>query len=52
MGIGGINGCASVVGAVLASILAVHVGFTLVICLAIALYAVAAFTFPGRARLR
>ena len=45
----GINGCASVVGAVLASILAMHVGFTLVVCLATAFYAVAAFTFPGRA---
>ena len=48
----GINGCASVVGAVLASILAMHVGFSLVVCLAISLYAVAALTFPGRARLR
>jgi hypothetical protein len=44
----GINGCASVVGAVLASILAMHIGFNLVVCLAIALYAVAALTFPGR----
>ncbi|WP_246777150.1 SAM-dependent methyltransferase [Microvirga sp. VF16] len=40
----GINGCASVVGAVLASILAMHIGLTLVICLALALYAVAALT--------
>ena len=47
----GINGCASVVGAVLASILAMHVGFSLVVCLAISLYAVAALTFPGRAHL-
>jgi spermidine synthase len=40
----GINGCASVVGAVLASILAMHIGLTLVVCLALALYAVAALT--------
>ena len=40
----GINGCASVVGAVLASILAMHIGLTLVVCLAIGLYAVAALT--------
>ena len=33
----GINGCASVVGAVLASILAMHIGFSLVVCLAISL---------------
>lgn len=38
----GINGCASVVGAVLASILAMHFGFTVVICLALALYAIGA----------
>jgi hypothetical protein len=47
----GINGCASVIGAVLASILAMDIGFSLVVCLAIALYAVAALTFPGRGRL-
>jgi hypothetical protein len=40
----GINGCASVVGAVLASILAMHTGLTLVVCLALGLYAVAALT--------
>jgi spermidine synthase len=44
----GINGCASVVGAVLASILAMHLGFTIVVCLALALYTVAAVVFqPG-----
>jgi spermidine synthase len=37
----GINGCASVVGAVLASILAMHIGFTLVVCIALGLYALA-----------
>jgi spermidine synthase len=40
----GINGCASVVGAVLAIILAMHIGLTLVVCLALVLYAVAALT--------
>lgn len=41
----GINGCASVIGAVLASILAMHLGFTIVVCLALALYAVGAIVF-------
>ncbi len=41
----GINGCASVVGAVLASILAMHIGFTLVVCIALGLYAIAGVTF-------
>jgi MFS family permease len=41
----GINGCASVVGAVLASILAMHIGFTLVVCIALGLYALAGVTF-------
>jgi hypothetical protein len=35
----GINGCASVVAAVLASLLAMHVGFTVVLTLALSLYA-------------
>ena len=34
----GINGCASVVAAVLASLLAMHIGFTTVLVLALALY--------------
>ncbi|MEE8271905.1 MAG: SAM-dependent methyltransferase, partial [Alphaproteobacteria bacterium] len=38
----GINGCASVIGAVLASLLAMHVGFTMVVVLATGLYAAAA----------
>ena len=38
----GVNGCASVVSAVLATILAIHWGFTAVILLALALYAAAA----------
>jgi hypothetical protein len=43
----GINGCASVVGAVLASILAMHIGLTLVVCLALGLYAIAALTLTA-----
>ena len=46
----GINGCASVLSAVLASVLAVHFGFTVVIALAVGLYIVAAFAFPGEQR--
>jgi len=34
----GINGCASVVAAVMASLLAMHVGFTTVLALALGLY--------------
>jgi len=44
----GINGCASVVAAVMASLLAMHVGFTAVLALALGLYAAAALLF-GRA---
>jgi hypothetical protein len=43
----GINGCASVLSAVLASLLALHVGFTGVIVLALGLYGVAAVTLRG-----
>ena len=42
----GINGCASVVGAVLATLLAIHVGFTAVILVALLLYGVAAAVRP------
>jgi hypothetical protein len=45
-----INGCSSVVGAVLAGILAMHFGFTAVVCSALLLYALAAVVFslePG-----
>lgn len=38
----GVNGCASVTGAVLATLLAIHVGFTAVVVAALALYALAA----------
>jgi len=44
-----INGCASVVSAVLATVLAIHFGFTVVILLAVCLYGVAAFSFPRSA---
>ncbi len=38
----GINACASVIAAVLATVLAIHLGFSAVIVLAVLLYAVAA----------
>jgi hypothetical protein len=41
----GINGCASVVAAVMASLLAMHFGFTTVLALALGLYAAAALVF-------
>jgi len=41
-----INGFASVVAAILATILAIHLGFSAVVVLAVALYAAAAFAFP------
>ncbi|NTW35757.1 MAG: hypothetical protein HGB17_06445 [Syntrophobacteraceae bacterium] len=41
----GINGCASVLATVLASILAVHLGLNAVILLAVALYGLAAVVF-------
>ena len=43
----GINGYASVVGAVLASILAIHIGFTLVVFIALGLYALAGVNSPS-----
>ncbi|MDY0038827.1 MAG: SAM-dependent methyltransferase [Desulforhabdus sp.] len=41
----GINGCASVVSAVLATVLAIHLGFNVVVATAALLYALAAFCF-------
>jgi hypothetical protein len=41
----GINGCASVMGSILATLLAIHLGFKLVIGLALTLYAFAALAF-------
>jgi hypothetical protein len=40
-----INGCASVISAVLATVLAIHFGFTVVLLLAFALYVSAAAAF-------
>jgi hypothetical protein len=42
----GVNGCASVTGAVLATLLAIHVGFTAVVVAALALYALAVAARP------
>ncbi len=43
----GINGCASVVAAVAATLLAMHFGFTALLALAVGLYAAAAFLLGG-----
>jgi len=42
-----INGCASVISAVLATLLAIHLGFATVIAMALVLYALAQWVFPG-----
>jgi hypothetical protein len=42
----GVNGCASVLSAVLATLLAIHFGFTVVVVLALLLYILAALQFP------
>lgn len=44
----GVNGCASVLSAVIATILAIHFGFTVVVILALMLYAMAMMVFSGR----
>ncbi|MDP6884696.1 MAG: hypothetical protein QF830_11205, partial [Rhodospirillales bacterium] len=44
----GINGCASVLSAILATLLAVHLGFGAVVVLAVLLYGLAALVFAGR----
>jgi len=43
----GINGCASVISAVLATVLAIHFGFNSVILIAVVCYLAAAAYFPG-----
>jgi len=43
----GVNGCASVISSVLATLLAIHLGFSVVILLAVLLYGVAALAVPG-----
>jgi len=42
----GVNACASVVSAVLATLLAIHIGFTRVLLIAACLYALAAWLYP------
>jgi len=42
----GINGCASVISAILATLLAIHGGFSMVVTLAVLLYLLAALNFP------
>jgi hypothetical protein len=42
-----VNACASVVSAVLATLLAIHIGFTLVLVFAATLYVLAAWLYPG-----
>ena len=42
----GINACASVVGAILATLLAIHLGFTVVVVAALCFYVLAAASFP------
>ena len=44
----GINGCASVISAVLATLIAIQVGFTTLIITAIILYLMAGMTFPEK----
>jgi spermidine synthase len=48
----GINGCASVISAVLASLLALQLGFSRVLLAAVVLYGLAALAFPATARWR
>lgn len=43
----GVNACASVIGATLATVLAIHLGFSGVLVVAMLLYALAACVFPG-----
>ena len=44
----GINGCASVLSAISATVLAIHTGFVVVVLLAVLLYLLAAFTLEGK----
>jgi len=47
-----VNGCASVIAAVLATLLAVHFGFAAVVLTALVLYGIAAATFPSEQKLK
>jgi len=42
----GVNGCASVISAVMATLLAIHFGFTAVVLIALCIYIIAAFVQP------
>lgn len=44
----GINGCASVISAVLATLLAIHIGFRGIVIAAVCLYVLAAIVYPNR----
>jgi hypothetical protein len=44
----GINGCASVISAILATLIAIDFGFTVVTILALVFYLLAFVIFPGR----
>ena len=51
----GLNGCASVISAAAATLLAMHLGFSATVAIAVALYGLAALAFwapvsPDRAR--
>lgn len=43
----GINGCASVIGAVLATLIAMHLGFGLLLLIAVLLYGLSVLSFPA-----
>ena len=43
-----VNGCASVIAAVLATLVAIHFGFAAVVLTALVLYALAAAIYPSR----
>jgi spermidine synthase len=47
----GINGCASVISAVLATILAIHIGFRGIVVAAVCLYVLAAIVYPNRKKI-
>jgi hypothetical protein len=47
-----VNGCASVIAAVLATLLAVHFGFSVVVLTALVLYGLAGAAFPSGQKLQ
>jgi hypothetical protein len=46
----GVNGCASLISAILATLLAIHLGFVWVVLLALSGYLIAALTYPALGR--